>query len=54
MGLWQALIIPFFALAGLAVLFWKAEKKKYYPAMPFITVGCFIGLGIIWLLGMFV
>lgn len=50
MGLWQSLIIPFFALAGLAVLFWKAEEKKFYPAMPFISAGCFIGLGVVWLI----
>jgi len=51
MGLWQSLIIPFFALIGLAFLFWKAETKKYYPAMPFISGGCFIGLGFVWLIG---
>ncbi len=49
-GLWQALIIPIFAMMGLAVLFWKAEEKKFYPAMPFISVGCFTGLGLIWLI----
>lgn len=26
-----------------------AEKDKFYPAMPFVTVGCFVGLAIIWL-----
>jgi len=52
MGLWQSLIIPFFALAGLAVLFWKAEEKKFYPAMPFISAGCFIGLGVVWLISL--
>ncbi len=46
-GLWQSLIIPFFALAGLGYLFYKSEKKKFYPAMPYISIGCFIGLGII-------
>ena len=51
-GLWQSLIIPFFALAGLAVLFWKAEEKKFYPAMPFISAGCFIGLGVVWLISL--
>ncbi len=49
-GLWPALIFPLFAAAGLAVLFWKAKEKKFYPAMPFISAGCFIGLGLIWLI----
>lgn len=52
LSLWQSLIIPFFALAGLAILLWKAEEKKFYPAMPFIGAGCFIGLGVVLLLGM--
>ena len=40
-GLWQSLIIPFFALLGLAILMWKGKEKKFYPAMPFISAGCF-------------
>lgn len=50
LGLWQSLIIPFFAAAGLGLLFWKADSKKFYPAMPFISAGCFIGLGVVWLI----
>jgi presenilin-like A22 family membrane protease len=53
-GLWQALIIPFFALLGLGILMWKGKEKKFYPAMPFISAGCFLGLGIIYLLGLFI
>jgi len=52
LGLWQSLIIPFFAMAGLAFLLWRAEAKKFYPAMPFIGAGCFVGLGVVLLLGM--
>jgi presenilin-like A22 family membrane protease len=51
-GLWQSLIIPPFALAGLGFLLWKGNRKKFYPAMPFIGVGCFIGLGIVWLISL--
>ena len=47
-GLWQSLIIPFGALLGLAVLLWKGDENKFYPAMPFISAGCFIALGIVW------
>ncbi|MFA6461639.1 MAG: presenilin family intramembrane aspartyl protease [Candidatus Woesearchaeota archaeon] len=50
MGLWQALIIPFFALAGLGTLLFLAKEKKFYPAMPFISAGCFIGLAVVWLI----
>lgn len=52
MGLWQSLVIPFFALAGLALLLWFGKEKKFYPAMPFIGAACFIGLGVVWLIGM--
>lgn len=48
LGLWQSLIIPFFALAGLALLLYYAEDKKFYPAMPFISAGCLVGLAVVW------
>jgi presenilin-like A22 family membrane protease len=50
-GLWQSLVIPLFAALGLGMLLWKSEDKKFYPAMPFISVGCFVGLGLVWLIG---
>jgi presenilin-like A22 family membrane protease len=49
-GLIPALIIPFGAVAGLTYLFYKSEKGKFYPAMPFISVGCFIALAIAYLI----
>lgn len=52
LGLWQSLVIPFFALAGLAFLLFIADEKKFYPAMPFISAGCFLGLGVVWLVGL--
>jgi presenilin-like A22 family membrane protease len=42
-----SLIITATATIALFILFILAEKKKYYPAMPFITIGCLIGYGII-------
>ena len=33
---------------ALGMLLMKAEKDKFYPAMPFVSAGCFIGLAIIW------
>ncbi|MBU0457759.1 MAG: presenilin family intramembrane aspartyl protease [Nanoarchaeota archaeon] len=53
-GLWQSLIIPFGALLGLAVLLWKGNEDKFYPAMPFISTGCFLALGVVWVIGLFV
>lgn len=50
LGLWQSLIIPFMALAGLTYLLLIADEKKFYPAMPFISAGCFLGLGVVWLI----
>lgn len=33
---------PFVISLSLLVLFLISKKKKYYPAMPFLTVGCFV------------
>jgi len=39
----HALIISACATLSLFLLFIWAEKKKFYPAMPFLTAGCLIG-----------
>jgi|SRR3989344_2868771 len=49
-GLIPALIIPIGAALALASLFLMSQKGKFYPAMPFITIGCFIALGIAYLI----
>lgn len=49
LGLVPALIISLGATAALAALFAFSEKGKFYPAMPFISAGCFIALGIAFL-----
>ena len=49
-GFEKAFIIPIFAALGLAFLFYISKKGKFYPAMPFISVGCFIGYGIVYFL----
>ncbi len=51
-GLWQSLIIPFFAGLGLGYLMYYGDKRKFYPAMPFIGAGCFLGLLLVWLIGL--
>ena len=45
-GLIPALFVTFGAMLGLAYLFFFAEKKKFYPAMPFITVGIALGIAL--------
>ena len=43
-GLLSAILVIAGATLGLAYLFMISEKKKFYPAMPFITAGIFIGM----------
>lgn len=43
-GFIQALLINIFATLSLAWLFYISKKGRFYPAMPFISIGCFIGL----------
>ena len=51
-GLLPSLIIPLFALIALAGLFYFSKEKKLYRAMPFISIGWFVGLLISWLIFM--
>jgi len=44
LGLIPSLIISLFATLALLLLFIFARKGKFYPAMPFLTAGCFLGL----------
>ena len=48
-GLFYSLFVIAGAAAGLLYLFIYSEKKKFYPAMPFITAGIFLGLLVGWL-----
>ncbi|MFC1686237.1 presenilin family intramembrane aspartyl protease [Nanoarchaeota archaeon] len=45
-GFVPALFVVAGATLGLLGLFIYSKKGKFYPAMPFITVGCLIGWGI--------
>ncbi len=49
-ALYQSLIITLTTMIALSLLFILAKKDKFYPAMPFITAGCFVGYVIILLL----
>jgi len=51
-GLDYAFAVILGALLGLTLLMSFSEKKKFYPAMPFITAGIFAGLIICWLINL--
>ncbi|MEK6895585.1 MAG: presenilin family intramembrane aspartyl protease [Nanoarchaeota archaeon] len=53
-GILPALFVIVGAAIGLSYLLFFAEKKKFYPAMPFITAGMFAGMLISWLMGLLV
>ena len=46
-GFLKTLIIPVFATLSLMLLFMLAKKNKFYPAMPFLTLGCAAGYGVL-------
>ena len=45
-----ALIIPFIVTLALFLLLYFGNKNKFYPAMPFLGLGCFVGYGLVWLI----
>ncbi len=47
-----SMIVPLCTMMSLAFLFYMGEKKKFYPAMPYISIGAFVGYGIVWLLNL--
>ena len=49
-GLTSSIFVILGAALGLTYLFFFAEKKKFYPAMPFITTGMFIAMFLSWLI----
>ena len=53
MGLIPALIMVVFSTISLLILFVIARKGKFYPAMPFLTIGCLFGLLLIQILKYF-
>ncbi len=44
LGIWPAIFVILGAGLGLSYLLFFSEKKKFYPAMPFITTGIFLGM----------
>jgi len=45
-----SLLVILGAAFGLGYLFMSAEKKKFYPAMPFISAGIFLGMALSWII----
>lgn len=43
----SALIVAFFITFSLVYLLAYSKKNKFYPAMPYLTTGCFIGYFVI-------
>jgi len=41
---WKSMIIVAGSTLALTLLFIYGKKDRYYPAMPFISLGCFLGL----------
>jgi len=52
-GIIPALLVTLGATLSLIYLLLTSEKKKFYPAMPFLTVGIFLGLLAAWAFGCF-
>ena len=48
--IWSAVIVSICASVALMLLFAYSKKGKFYPAMPFITAGILVGMGIAYLL----
>lgn len=42
-ALTQAFIVVLTATIALAYLLYTSKEKKFYPAMPFLTIGCLVG-----------
>lgn len=46
----HALMIPVVVTISLFLLLTLAKKDRFYPAMPFLTTGCLVGYGLVWVL----
>src|SRR3989344_2398302 len=49
-GFLKTMIIPVVVSLALLFLLIKGQKDKFYPAMPILSLGCFIGYLVVWLL----
>lgn len=49
-GFFKTLIIPIIVTAALFMLLVKGQQNKFYPAMPVLSLGCFVGYLIVWMI----
>ncbi|MEK6891845.1 MAG: presenilin family intramembrane aspartyl protease [Nanoarchaeota archaeon] len=49
-GFLKTLIIPVFVTIALFILLMKGQQNKFYPAMPVLSLGCFVGYLVVWLI----
>ncbi len=47
-GFFGSLPVPIFSTIAISYLLFKGQKGKFYPAMPFISIGCLIGYGLVY------
>lgn len=50
LGVLPAVMIAIWSTVALGFLLYYSEKGKFYPAMPFISAGCFIGIALAYLI----
>ena len=50
-GFLKVLVIPIFSTMALFLLFIKGKKDRFYPAMPFLSMGCVMGYGLMYIFG---
>jgi len=48
-NIYASLIVTLFTTLALTYLFIFSKKKKFYPAMPYLTTGIFLGMLVAWL-----
>lgn len=49
-GFLKAMMIPAFATMALLFLLVRGQQNKFYPAMPILSIGCFLGYLFVWLI----
>ncbi len=47
MGFWKAMVIPVFVTFALFLLLIYGKKDRFYPAMPFLSLGCLAGYAVV-------